>query len=924
MDVKWKFDGTLQKRYGSTTTNSVAITSAGPAGWLQNSSLSLSTGLISLWNLDETAGIRYDAFASNNLNDIDSTPTAIGIRGLAASFTASSGQYLYEGDPTAFSVGNTDISISTWFYLNSTSPTVERPIVSKKSVWADTLTTILLEFDGTSSSNTFTDSSYYQCTMSAQGNAVVDTKNYKFSTGGSIYFDGTNGGLFCAANSNFAFGTGNFTIDYFINYSSLTHTEGAISFSIGNNAGSGDLGFYYYNSSLRININNAEQWIYGWVPNTGQWYHHAMVRKDGITKVYIDGQQLGTDFPSSYNFSGYTEGITLGHAPGAPQPYATLHGRMDQFRVVNGSALWATNFTPPTTPYYPVANYYEYYLYVNTDNLVTFRVSKNASSPSATVQATSFGAVVANTWYNAVAWHSSANHIGVSVNLSPTTTPYVTGMIQGSAPFMIGAVSNDSVNYMDGRVDITGVWKKVLTKQERSDLYAGGSGNNYFQTNAPNYPWACMDFGAGINRWLMVAAGTSMFASSNLGTSFFVVGSTRTATYQYMTRSKNLLICGSDAYDPPMYWAGSPGTFLATLAPNSAPACKYAIDFQSFLILLNSSGPATATTGKRFFHYELDSLSLTSSWPNTQAFELESSADDEITSAFVVNRVLHVSTRYRIFKLSFTGGNPDWQYIIMKEWGFVPRTVQKVFLQDREWVVGLDWTHKLRAFDGFNEMVLSNNVEIDNGMCDFALAKVPYTGSGLVISNAVYDPIEMEYRLNLAIGLNSSQTTHALVFNVRSLAMYPYSNQQFNCMCMAESANQPHLVAFDRSGYMSILNTGNLDKTTPINDYYYSPFIYSKIPGMLSKAGKMDMFFKPENTSVYFQDMADFSSIPGKTKQMVLSTGSIRQIVKSMDIRSTQNVYQYMLTSSMNTMNPWTLTHEDLYEQQLGIGKGNA
>ena len=61
--------------------------------------------------------------------------------------------------------------------------------------------------------------------------------------------------------------------------------------------------------------------------------------------------------------------------------------------------------------------------------------------------------------------------------------------------------------------------------------------------------WAMFDFGATSLRWLCVSHGTGIAASSNGGTTFVSVHTSRTQAYQYFERSKNVLIACSDAFD---------------------------------------------------------------------------------------------------------------------------------------------------------------------------------------------------------------------------------------------------------------------------------------------------------------------------------------------------------------------------------------
>lgn len=544
----------------------------------------------------------------------------------------------------------------------------------------------------------------------------------------------------------------------------------------------------------------------------------------------------------------------------------------------------------------------------------TFSVSSSGTAFDKIVSANSFGSLNTGTWYRFVAWHSGNSHIGIDLNLSINTAPYTSGIIAGTSNFEITENSATPAPYT--WCDELGVWKKVLSAQERNDLYGGGTGNTYSIGNS-GFGWAMFDFGASNIRWLMVSAGSGIMASSNLGTTFVTIATSRTQTYQYLDRSKNVLIATSDAYDVPLYWAGSATTFAATLAPGSAPSVKYSINYQGFLILLNSS------SRKRGFFYADENLQLTDPWTNS--FDLPSSADDEITAVFVLYKFLYVSTRYKLFRVAFVGGNPDWSYLKVKDWGFVPRTAKLMTIKGGQVVVGLDWQRRLRVFDGYDDLFVSDNVENYNGINEFAMSRISYAGSGLVICHAEADLLEQEYRLNVAIGLQSSQTTHAIILNGRSLALYPYSNQNYQAMCVAESNNQQHLMAVDRSGFVHILNSGNMDVSKSISEFYDSPPLFKGIPGSVSKSQNNTLYFKSDSCGqIYYQDALNRSTVFGPVRQLVnlLGNENVIQVEASLDIPATYNTYQFRVLSSGNTANPWKMTHWDFLQETKGIGKG--
>lgn len=566
---------------------------------------------------------------------------------------------------------------------------------------------------------------------------------------------------------------------------------------------------------------------------------------------------------------------------------------------------------------------------VGAGSSLLFEVTATDGS-TAQVYSNSFGSINTSTWYNVVCWNSNGSHIGISVNLSVNTAPFPFANAStsgGSQQFIIGGSNTANGAVLNGAIDETGFWSRILTPTDRSNLYAGGSGNTYTSGSDPN-AWFSFDFGATGIRWYTVCAGTGIVASSNLAATFVNISTSRTPTFQYMDRSKNVLIMTSDAYDQTLYWAGSAGTSAVALAINSAPKAKFSINYQGFLVLLNSTD-SNGTISNRRFSYADENLQLTDPWNN--GFDIPSSSDDEITAPFILNKFLYISTKYKIFRLNYTGGNPDWQYIQVKNFGYVPRTVKVFTLKQGQVAVGLDWTRRLRAFDGYDDQIISDNVYSDNQYCEFAMQKISLAGSGLLISNAEFDPNYQEYRLNVAIGAQSTQTTHCLVLNARTLALYPYSNQPFNTICVAQSAGQQFLMAVDRSGYVHIMNSGNMDVATPINEVYDSPLMFNQSPSSVTKNKQINFYFGYDSCGkVYYQEAFDFSRLFSEMKPLRNYRGeeeltgmeSSLLILRSLDLPSVQNTYQFRLTSSNGTANPWKLTYFDYLNSQLGYGRG--
>jgi hypothetical protein len=123
---------------------------------------------------------------------------------------------------------------------------------------------------------------------------------------------------------------------------------------------------------------------------------------------------------------------------------------------------------------------FEYILtYDVTADRFAFFVSANGTT-TAFVLADTFGSPSAGTWYFVVCYHdASGNLIGISVNNGAfNTTAHTTGVFNSTAPFQLGGRSV-SPQYLNGRADAVGFWKKKLSAAEITELFNAGAGREY-------------------------------------------------------------------------------------------------------------------------------------------------------------------------------------------------------------------------------------------------------------------------------------------------------------------------------------------------------------------------------------------------------------------------------------------------------------
>jgi hypothetical protein len=212
----------------------------------------------------------------------------------------------------------------------------------------------------TCQSNRFKDNSVNNFTLTKSGDVSVTkfspylpTEPYDPSTfSGSAYFDGTGDSLSVPAQTALSFGTGNFTIEGWIYltatpavYAGFIDSRGvggdAYAFGILNSAGL-KLDFFYgtgrVTSTSTVAIN--------------QWVHCAVTRSSGTIRFFINGVLDSATVL-------YTPAINANRA--APligqliDPFF-FSGLISDLRVVKGTALYTSSFTPPMEPLTPVAN----------------------------------------------------------------------------------------------------------------------------------------------------------------------------------------------------------------------------------------------------------------------------------------------------------------------------------------------------------------------------------------------------------------------------------------------------------------------------------------------------------------------------------------------------------------------------------------
>ena len=213
----------------------------------------------------------------------------------------------------------------------------------------DGYTKLLLHANEADTSTTPADSSGSAHTMTANGNAQVDTAQVPPLTGatGALLFDGATDYFSSPDSTDWnlgASGAGNdWTIDLW--YRPVSNGNDTF-FWVG---GGGATGWVIYreqsNSSIDIFSDGAHDYI-SFSPTLDTWVHVAWVKSGTTITMYVAGTSTGTSADKGMNND--SSALLIGSDNGGAY---NLDGHLGEVRISKGIARWTANFTPETAQY---------------------------------------------------------------------------------------------------------------------------------------------------------------------------------------------------------------------------------------------------------------------------------------------------------------------------------------------------------------------------------------------------------------------------------------------------------------------------------------------------------------------------------------------------------------------------------------------
>lgn len=197
----------------------------------------------------------------------------------------------------------------------------------------------------------FTNAGIYDASMNTNlrtvGDAKISTTQSKFG-GSSMAFDGTGDFVTVRGNQQalYSMGTADFTIEMWV-YTSSVNGHLIDTNNGGDASGTGRFAIQINSSQLQAYNSTGTTMIIGGTINTNQWHHIAYARASGSSKLFIDGEQVGSTYTDTNNFVCGNANRPVFGVNGYDESSTPMNGYIDDLRITRGIARYTTNFGTP-------------------------------------------------------------------------------------------------------------------------------------------------------------------------------------------------------------------------------------------------------------------------------------------------------------------------------------------------------------------------------------------------------------------------------------------------------------------------------------------------------------------------------------------------------------------------------------------------
>ena len=283
---------------------------------------------------------------------------------------------------------------------------------------------------------------------------------------GSVSLNGSSQYLTVASNAAFAFGTGDFTTEFWFNVSGAGDSADQHVFQTRDGTNNGIL--FQYNRTNKTLAFLSDTGLTGLITANnaivdGTWYHVSATRSGTAIYFFVNGILIAST-TSAQNFSGTTPYIGRRYATDGFLHY--FNGNISNLRVVKGVAVYTGNFTPSTVP------------------LTSTQLANVNGYPSAAITGTSTSLLL-NTVYGAGFLTDSSSYNFTVTNVGTATSQSLTPFVGNFIPPTRQLTSTQLAN-VNGypSAEITGTSTSLLLNTpNNSSFLTDSSSYNFTVTN---------------------------------------------------------------------------------------------------------------------------------------------------------------------------------------------------------------------------------------------------------------------------------------------------------------------------------------------------------------------------------------------------------------------------------------------------------
>jgi hypothetical protein len=223
---------------------------------------------------------------------------------------------------------------------------------SGSTTTADSDDVLLIHSNHYEGSTTFTDSSDSAHSITANGQVHHELDGRKFLLSG-VSFEGTQDNLSIADHADFDFGSGDFTIEWWMSTTNAPAVESGI---MGQLLDGSTVNISFY---IKVTGDDTVQARFcsgavqydceSGVIIDGDYRHFAWVRDGNIAALYVSGTSVDSVDVTGLTINDPNTPLVIGEAGQVPN--LEYLGYLDEIKISKGVARYTSDFTPPTEPF---------------------------------------------------------------------------------------------------------------------------------------------------------------------------------------------------------------------------------------------------------------------------------------------------------------------------------------------------------------------------------------------------------------------------------------------------------------------------------------------------------------------------------------------------------------------------------------------